>query len=641
MTQIAPDDRKQDGGLAPLGLVALVALYALTHPFAGFTGDAQIYMGRALADLDPTGVGTDVMFRLDGQSRFSIFPALAAWLVAHMPPIDAAMLLVGASGALWCAAAVALARAAAPSRPLAVAAVLVLAPTFYGGFNLLRYAEGLAIPRPFAEAFVLFALAAFVANRRLVAMLCLAVAAAFHPIMALAGVATVALCLCMEDRRWLIAAAALVAAMLAATFAGAPFLDRLRTVIDAEWLDLLKSRNAYLFPHLWPASAWALPAVQAITILVAVRRASPALRRLLLASLIVGAAGVVVALLAGLYEPVLLVMQAQLWRMWWLTAAMAALALGLCALNLGACSARERLSLALLALAWALAQEAGLYAPLVAALAFALDRLSGLKISDEIGRAFWLGAGVAVIAPLAVDLPSLQLFGGLFQPDFAPAMMPLVLKFAGPPLLFGAVALAAFGLPDALAARVWALGAATAALAAVAGMFWNDASSFDRKIGGGGRQADLERMMPDRAGDVLWLYGSLEPALWLGRPSWSADMQGAGAVFSRELAMTYRDRARAQIDAGLRDETIIKRVPYRPKTFHPAVTRESVAAICGRKDGPASIVAPVSESAALDPALKAKIWTPPAVRVEMLFKGDGVEFPRLDRYAIVGCAGLR
>ncbi len=148
-------------------------------------------------------------------------------------------------------------------------------------------------------------------------------------------------------------------------------------------------------------------------------------------------------------------MQAQLWRMWWLTAAMAALALGLCALNLGACSARERLSLALLALAWALAQEAGLYAPLVAALAFALDRLSGLKISDEIGRAFWLGAGVAVIAPLAVDLPSLQLFGGLFQPDFAPAMMPLVLKFAGPPLLFGAVALAAFGLPDALAARVW------------------------------------------------------------------------------------------------------------------------------------------------------------------------------------------
>jgi len=27
--------------------------------------------------------------------------------------------------------------------------------------------------------------------------------------------------------------------------------------------------------------------------------------------------------------------------------------------------------------------------------------------------------------------------------------------------------------------------------------------------------------------------------------------------------------------------------------------------------------------------------------VEMLFKGDGVEFPRIDRYAIVGCAGLR
>lgn len=118
-------------------------------------------------------------------------------------------------------------------------------------------------------------------------------------------------------------------------------------------------------------------------------------------------------------------------------------------------------------------------------------------------------------------------------------------------------------------------------------------------------------------------------------------MQGAGAVFSRELAMTYRDRARAQIAAGVRDETIVKRVPYRPTTFHPAVTREGVASICARKDGPAYVVAPVRENAALDPALKAQIWTPPAVRVEMLFKGDGVEFPRLDRYAIVGCAGLR
>ena len=395
---------------AVLPIVALAALFAITHPFSGLTGDSQIYMGRALADVDSAGVGRDLMFRLDGQSRFTIFPPIAAWLVARMSVLQAAMLIVAAASALWLCAAILLVRRAAPARVWACAAVLVLAPAAYGGFNLLRHAEALAEPRPFAEAFVILSIAAWLGDRRLVACAALAVAILFHPVMALAGVATIGLCLCIEDRHWLLAVFAV------------------------------------------------------------------------------------------------------------------------------------------------------------------------------------------------------------------------------------AVALAAFGPSARLATAPRAIAiSATVALAALAAFLWNDASSYDRALGRSAHQADLERLTPDSSGDVLWLHASLELWIWLGRPNWSADLQGAGAVFSREIAMTYRDRAQAQIDVGLRDETMIRRIPYNPRTLHPALTKEVVAAICARPDGPAYIVAPVARDTPVDPALNAALWTPPAARVEPLIGDDGIRFERIDAYAVVAC----
>ncbi len=622
--------------LFPLALVALAALYLLTHPFAGFTGDAQIYMGRALADNDPGGVGRDLMFRLDGQSRYSLFPRIAALLVERLGLLDAALLLVAVSSLLWFCGVLALARAATSQRWLSVAAIVILAPTAYGAFNLFHTAEGLAIPRPFAEGFVLLAIAIFLSGHRVLAFAPLVAAGLFHPIMALGGGAVLMLCLCFEDRRGFVVVAVAAVLLLIAAFMGLPLVDRLRATIDADWLELLQRRHKYLFPHLWPQNAWGLPAVQAITSLIAARRVSPALRRLLLAGLVCGAAGVGVAYLSGRFDPALLVMQAQLWRMWWLTGALSALALGLVALN--ASEPGERLGVAILALAWCLWQDAGVYAPAVAAMALLVSTLK-LPVSDDISRAIWLGAAVAVVAPLAIDLPALRFFADQFQPDFTPAILPLALKFLGPPLLLAAVALAVFGTPSWVGrAPLAALGIATVAHCALAGLLWNDATSFDKRMGDSGRRADLEKLMPNGQGEVLWIHSVLEPWVWLGRPGWSGDMQVAGAVFSPELAMLYRDRARALIAAGLRDETIIDRVPWRPKSFHPALTKEGVAAICARPDAPAYIVAPVKAGAALDPALNARLWTPPFVRSEMLFKADNIEFPRLDAYAIMDCA---
>ena len=630
--------------LSASAIIALAALYAATHAFGGFSGDSLIYLGRALADVDPDGVGRDLMFRYDGQSRFSIFPQVAAWLAAHVSLLATAMILVAASSALWFGGLLALARRAAPDRLTACIALVILAPAGYGGFELLRYAETLAIPRPFAEAFVLMALAAYLGGRLWLAGALLVASALFHPIMALAGVATIGLALGAEDRRWLAAPVLAVIALVIAVASGAPLAQRLVTPIDPQWLAALQTRNAYLFPHLWPTSAFALPAVQAATLVLAATRAEGRLRNVLIASLVAGAAGLALAWACGLFEPLLLVVQAQMWRMWWLTAVLAALSLAICAVRLGRSDASDRLALAMLALAWTFWRDMdGLAALFAFAALFLATRPAErrIAISDGVVRIIWIAVALAVVAPALLDLRELRHFAGMFQPDYAPSVMALVLRFLGAPLLFGALALAAFGAPRSPVLS----GAPALAAALVAFIFaawlWNDASSYDRALGRASRQADLERLAPQQQGEILWLSAALEPWVYLHRPNWSAELQGAGGVFSRELATIYADRAEFQIALGLRDESMMRRPLKGAKTFHPALTTANLRPVCARPDAPAYIVAPVRKDAALDPELKAEIWTPPAVRVEAVLAADRVDYPRIDAYAVIDCANLR
>ncbi|MEI2736365.1 MAG: hypothetical protein V9G24_17280 [Rhodoblastus sp.] len=382
-------------------LLALAAFYALEHPFPGITGDSKIYMGRALADLDPSGVGRDLMFRLDGQSQFSLFTPAARWLLSHLPLALVAASMAAVGGLLWFAGALAVARRAAPGRAFAVAAIVFAAPAFYGPYRLLSYAEALAEPRPYAEAFTLLALAAFLGGRLLPALALLAVAAALHPIMALAGVAAIGLALCVEDRRWLLLALGGALALVAAVALDAPMAGRLRVFIDAQWLSLLTERNAYLFPHLWKADDFILPAIQSATILLAAHRAEGRLRRLLLAGLATGVAGVLIAWIAGALLPSLLVLQAQSWRMWWLTGVLAAFSLALCAVRFGAGAAREKFALAMLAFAWVMASQGPIvFVALGIAVFLSVPRFSrDIAISEKIANYTWLGLAAAVLVP--------------------------------------------------------------------------------------------------------------------------------------------------------------------------------------------------------------------------------------------------
>jgi len=621
--------------------LALAGFYALEHPFPGVIGDSKIYMGRALADLDPQGVGRDLMFRLDGQSQFSLFTPAARWLVAHLPLAASAALMAALGGVLWFAGALAFARQAAAGRTLVVAAIVFAAPAVYGPYKLLSFAEPLAEPRPYAEAFTLVALAVFLSGRLVPALALLGVAAALHPIMALAGVAAIGITLCMEDRRWLFLAGVGAFGLVVAVALDAPVAGRLRMLVDAQWLQLLVDRNAYLFPHLWKPDNLVLPAIQIATILLAANCAEGRLKRLLYAGLAAGTLGVFIAWIADAGLPSLLVLQAQTWRMWWLTGFLAAVSLALCAMRFGAGSGREKFALAMLAFAWTMASQGPIvFVALAIAIFAATPGFSrDLAISEKIAGYAWLGLAAAIVIPAAVMLVRwLELPGDVgFTPVFAKRLLAVI----GDCLLLGAIALAAFGPPSIFwrLPSVAALGCGIVA-ALVGGRLWFDPDSYAREIAAARVQTDLAKLTPN-AGEILWLQGSLEPWVWLRRAHWLGDIQGAGIVFSRDLALVYRERAEALAKAGLDNGGLVRRYADLPKEWFSRLDRRSVEQICARPDAPAYVIAAVARDAAPDSALGAKIWRAPALRLEMTVAGDRVETARINTYAVIDCAHNR
>ena len=244
-----------------IGSVALVALWFLRRRYNGLLHDSMIYMGRGLADLDPSGVGADYFYRLDGQSSFSVFSKIVDALIPVFGLALSAQLLTVTALVLWLAAMAALAAQLASGRlRWAILICVAAASGAYGGLPL-QYAEAFATPRPFAEAGVLAALAALLAGSRPLAMLFLGLAALFHPIMALAGAGAVYVYLCLENRRWIYLGLAGALCVLVAALAGLPLFSRLVERFDWNWLIVLRLRASFLFPLLWREPAWTTLAV--------------------------------------------------------------------------------------------------------------------------------------------------------------------------------------------------------------------------------------------------------------------------------------------------------------------------------------------------------------------------------------------
>ncbi|WP_400766282.1 hypothetical protein [Methylosinus sporium] len=629
---IARPSRIALGAIAPLA--ACAAIFLLLRPYYGLEHDAVIYMGRGLADLDPQGVGRDIMFRYDGQSKFSVFSRLVDLLIPALGLATAAKALALTGCALWFAALAALASRLA--RGAALFALLLLAAAFdssYGGFGVFHFAEPFATPRPFAEAFVLGALAALLAERRWVAIGFLLAAAAFHPIIAAPGFLVALLYEGMRDRRILVAALVAGAGALVAALAGAPLLERLTTRIDPQWAAIISLRSDYIFLSDWPASTWIAMLRQASTLLLAASLSPPPARRLLFC--VIGAVGLGLSASFLLGDVLMreLAAQAQAWRALWLAAAFAPLALGLAAPALWRDGLQGRIALTLLVTSWILrAAPESAFLALVAALAWwgrarwrhipfaslerALFALCGLCAVIVFGAALWFAREYIRVAPSEDSVLSAVLRTG--EPLYVPALF--------------------VGL--AIAVDIWrprlrhALFVATVA-APLAGFCWSfDPSSLGPSLV---RQAELEALMAEHPGEALWVNEKLAPWVWLGRANWASPVQGSGIVFARELALVWRERTGLLHDLGWVADSALK-----PRTGDvidfPPFTRSALERLCGRSDAPAWVIGATKAPEA--PGLDARFWRGPLRYSPHVF-GEAPEWVPIEHYAIFDCAAYR
>lgn len=622
----------------PWAMVALLSIWALCNPYFAVDRGGLIYTGRALADLDPGGIGQDMMFRLDGQSGFTIFTPVFRLLVGWLGS-GTAMLLVGAGATIASfAAAVYIAKRLTSGRTAWLAIVFAATlPAAYGGYQLFSYGETAVAPRPFAEALVLCGLAMLLDGRRVAAAAAMAVAMALHPIMALPGVGVLVLWTAAQDRRWAIVWAVAACFCLALALGGAPPFDRLRQTLDPEWKAILVSRNPHLFPSLWPFDWTGRAATRAATLLIAAGMTTPAVRRLFLITLAVGFTGLAASYFLGETFSLLLVVQAQTWRMMWLVFALATIAAAICVAGMARADWMSRISLAFLALAWVYAD----FDLPAAALATTAVVIRYAVRPEDVTIPAWAYVGGLSIAGIAI-VGGLCVSQAVFVDVLASAPAGLVMEARSTLAVQGdytpVAALAAlwFVLGPARLSRalVTFMGVASVPAAAVA---WDQRSIGNRYFDSGAGFPELERLVGQRPGEVLWIGGLRANWWWLHRPHWAAAVQGAGLVFSRDLAIRYRDRAQRAEESGLADDALES--PFAEQAQAPRLKIEPItlAAFCAAGDAPAWIVAPLNESVAIAESIPRTEVRAPFAKLDARVVKGALSWSVATGYAVIPC----
>ena len=622
-------------------LIFCAGLWAFCHPYLGIVGDSRVYVGRILADLDPAGVGRDFMFINDGQSGFTLFPLLARPLVAHLGVGQAARLIGAIACFCWFAAALALATRFTTGRGVWLVLAMVCAlPSGYGD-QVFFAAEAAALPRPFAEAAVLAAIAACIARRRPLALGFVAVGLLLHPIMALPGAAVIAI---MELRaRTLVAAAAvLMASCVALGLAGVSVFDRLFTRVDSEWLGMLMQLSPHLFPTEWTAKNFGLLAIAATTLVIAADLVVGPLRRLFFASLIVGLAGILASTVLADFWLSLLAIQIQGWRSTWLIAVIAHFAYALCVLSLWnrespGGQGQSRATLALLTLGNFISPDLGLALPISAvALALHFGRFAN-PIAPRIVFATWAATAGLTLYFYYLVLENFGRFAAAVPTTWAAAVV------------FGLHS-DVFAIPLCAMAALWFWCAPHVRLAAFAGLvaglgslvlavsLWSSRPRAALDLETLRNPPEFAEVLNKNPGEVLWVDGKSEAWHVLGRPQWLSTQQVVSIVFSRPLAMAWRERAQFLLDNRLIPSNAFEPWKLVDESVILNVTRQALDRVCARSDAPAAVIFPLEKGTPLPSNISAAVWALPHTRHVMDFN-DKFVWHQIDRYAAFSCRG--
>ena len=280
-------------------VLMLTVLWLLMHGYQGFAGDAQIYAFQALAKIHPQFLA-DLYLQNTSQDQYTVFSPFYAWFIGWMGLDNAARLLT-LFFTLWFLTAAWILAAALTTSAAAWLAVafLVIAAGDYGASGVFHIAESFLTARLPAEASIITAFACYCRGMKRLGVV-VAIAALFvHPLTALPGLLLL-ICVWLPVGLGLVGAIAGVFAALGIALAATmlPAVAQVFTVMDADWLEVIRERSQFLFLQLWSVHDWDinLRPLMYLTF-IAVATDEKRIRQFCSAGLLVGVCGLAVAVI--------------------------------------------------------------------------------------------------------------------------------------------------------------------------------------------------------------------------------------------------------------------------------------------------------------------------------------------------------
>ncbi|QJR37766.1 hypothetical protein [Gemmatimonas groenlandica] len=658
-----PTDGRRLFGYEPSSLALLVASFAvflLFRPYQGIIHDARLYVGYAMAALDPSGIGRDIVFLNDGQSKFSVYPVLMRELAAWIGPSHAAIVLTYSGLLLWFAAFALLVRRLLVDRvsDLKVIAVITLAvslPAFYGGQGVFRFAEFYATPRVFAEACVMLALAALLTGRIWWAMLVFGVGLSCHPIMAAPGIG-VALWLMADapkTRKVLVGVAICSAVLLISATMLLRASEKPFAQFDEEWMISLNTKHALVFLRTWRFGDVSRILLHVVTVLLTLPQLCYRSQQLVRGVLLVVLAGILLSFLGADVASNVLVTQIQAWRALWLLSLVATILLGVLLLSVwgtdgkdvAAASVHEfrKAASLLLLVGWQMVDlnsTAPIFTLLASLLWFVSSRWPALAFPRR-GLKLVVGTVCVLISSTVVLETWVTVTTAWSSPDQSMRWAWANAVATGIPGLFAIFGAALLAKLDGVRPeRVESLSKYRIAFVLLAfAVFCTDSRSRYQKFIEKSLDARLGPSVSDPPmsvkGSVLWPYADLEPWALAGSSGWGTIVQGMPSVFDRQLAIVWAARERTLAAAGLLAtaqtgaETIgdVKR----------SLDSTAVGRLCEGADAPSLVVLPAEMLRGVGAAEIVELSVPKLLYPSIF----GAPWGRVERYALVRCRAMR
>lgn len=573
---------------AMLGMI--LASWGLMHHYKGLGYDAQLYAFQALAKLQPV-LNDDLFLLHASQDRYTIFSGFYAFFIEIFGLSNAAQILWGAFTITLLASGWYIIDRLI-SRRVAWLCVLLLVITLghYGAYSVIHYSEDYLTARTAAESMVALSLALHIGGRRTLALVVSLFAMLFHPIMALPGLLML-ICLSLPLRTCVVAATLGTLAILLAAIATRifPAVSNLLTVIDSAWLYVVQERAQYLLLDLWSAPDWRLNARPFVSLSITYAAVSdPRVRRLCASAILIGAVGLAIAAIASFISPLAIVVQAQTWRLVWLTTFVSILFLAPTILSVWRDEKCGLLCALLLVMAWTYPILDNLLCALFAlALWAARERLpqrSAVQLR-------WLAIVILIIDVVWMLGNGWTISSSPFDTGHDPLLLQTIKNFLGLQLPMFLLAWAAWSYVDRQRSP---FSLAITCVVLAGSLYFILPASFKPadllSVSSGPEEfADWQARIPEASSVAVITEDSSSFFVWFGlhRTNFLSEAQSAGVVFSRDTALEVARRS--EILAPLMDPNWkilssineFERNPRKPSKPHVRpLTSQALVALC-------------------------------------------------------------